>query len=107
MTLRLAGEEFSVVLGLDGQGYLREVLANDTDPRLKVNQQGSGPIADLQDGGTSVFQVLDGGEVTVRLGDATGAKKLLIKDSGGAIVATINSDGKVRFGDAAAPGGPR
>lgn len=33
MALRLAGEEFSVVQGLDGLGWLRSIRANDGAPR--------------------------------------------------------------------------
>ena len=43
MALRMAGEEFSVVQGLDRLGWTREVRVNDTTPSLKVTQTGSGP----------------------------------------------------------------
>ena len=46
MALRLAGEDFSVVQGLDALGWPREVEANDADLALKITQSGSGP--DLQ-----------------------------------------------------------
>lgn len=47
MALRLAGEEFSVVRGLDDGGWLRQINANDTLSGLKVTQQGNAPILEL------------------------------------------------------------
>ena len=77
MALRLAGEEFSVLQGLDGLGWLREVLANDDDPALKVNQQGSGRVLDFQDGGISVLYMEDGGALKLaRILDFTGNQAL-------------------------------
>lgn len=61
MALRLAGEEFSVLQGLDALGWLREVVANDGEPGLRIDQQGAGDIVDFQDGGTSAFKIGDGG----------------------------------------------
>ena len=43
MSLRLAGEEFTVVQGLDAQGWPREVEVNDAEPGLKITQGGAGP----------------------------------------------------------------
>ena len=60
MTLRLAGEECSVVHGLDSKGYVRETEANDSDPGLKVRQDGSGPLVELWDGSTKVLYMNDG-----------------------------------------------
>ncbi|MBF8267217.1 MAG: hypothetical protein HW388_725 [Dehalococcoidia bacterium] len=42
MALRLAGEEFSVVRGLDALGWPREITVNDAVPGLKVTQSGAG-----------------------------------------------------------------
>lgn len=59
MALRLAGEEFSVVQGLDAQGYVRDVLANDANPGLKVDQKGTGAVLELQDGGVTRLLMKD------------------------------------------------
>ena len=48
MALRLAGEEWSVVAGLDHLGYPREIEANDADPGLRIDQSGSGPALRFQ-----------------------------------------------------------
>ena len=50
MALRLAGEEFSVVRGLDALGWPREVEANDANPGLKITQGGSGPALQVVSG---------------------------------------------------------
>ena len=50
MPLRLAGEEFSVVQGLDAQGWPREIQANDGDPGIKITQSGSGPAIQVVSG---------------------------------------------------------
>ncbi len=63
MALRLAGEEFSIVQGLDYDGWLRDIKANDSSPGLKVNQQGTGRIFDFQDGGTSILYALDNSHI--------------------------------------------
>ncbi|MCH9036316.1 MAG: hypothetical protein IH860_03215, partial [Chloroflexi bacterium] len=54
MTLRLAGEDYSVIAGLDGLGWLRDIKATSSDPALKVDQKGSGSILDLLDSGNTV-----------------------------------------------------
>ena len=51
MALRLAGEEFNVIQGLDQQGWPRLVQAADADPGMRVNQKGSGRILELQQNG--------------------------------------------------------
>ena len=43
MGLRLAGEEYSVVRGLDILGWLRQIAVNSSTPALTVTQNGSGP----------------------------------------------------------------
>jgi hypothetical protein len=52
MSLRLAGEEFSVVRGLDALGWPREIEANDAVPGLKISQSGSGPALQFQQAAT-------------------------------------------------------
>ncbi len=47
MALRLAGEEFSVVQGLDRLGWTREVRASDALAGLKITQSGSGMAIQL------------------------------------------------------------
>lgn len=63
MPLKLAGEDNAAVQGMDGQGWLREIAANDSLPALKVNQAGAGRLLDVQDGGASVLHGLDGGRI--------------------------------------------
>ena len=63
MALRLAGEEYTVVQGLDDQGYLRDIKANDPDPGLIVDQQGAGAILSLRDNGVVRLLQADGGNV--------------------------------------------
>jgi hypothetical protein len=63
MALRLAGEEYSVVQGLDGQGYLREIVAADDSPGLQVDQQGSGRLASFRLGGVEKAYVANDGLV--------------------------------------------
>ncbi len=65
MALRLAGEEFSVLQGLDALGWLREVRGNDALPGLKVDQQGTGRLFDFQDGGVSFLYAPDGAGPTL------------------------------------------
>ena len=54
MSLRLAGEEFSVVQGLDALGWPRKVEANDADPGMKITQNGSGPALQVVSGDIAV-----------------------------------------------------
>lgn len=65
MALRLAGEQLGVLRGMDSAGWLREVTTSDALAGLRVNQLGTGRIADFQDGGASKLHVLDGGRVVV------------------------------------------
>ena len=73
MTLRLAGEDYSVVAGLDGLGWLRDIKATSSDPALKVDQKGSGSILDLLDSGTPVLRFLNGGNLAFLVGKAPAA----------------------------------
>ena len=57
MVLRLAGEEYSVVQGLDDLGWLRNITVISSDSGLKVDQKGSGPVAEVYSGGVLAFQV--------------------------------------------------
>ncbi|MEE9247690.1 MAG: hypothetical protein V3U79_03225 [Dehalococcoidia bacterium] len=70
MTLRLAGEDYSVIAGLDGLGWLRDIKATSSDPALKVDQKGSGSILDLLDSGTPVLRALNGGNLAFLVGKA-------------------------------------
>jgi hypothetical protein len=61
MALRLAGEEFSVLQGLDAQGWVREITVSDALPALILDQAGSGPILSLRNGGVvRLLQQADG-----------------------------------------------
>lgn len=55
MALKLAGEEYSVVQGLDGQGWLRKVSVNESTPALILEQGGSGYILHLKAGASTVL----------------------------------------------------
>ena len=70
MALRLAGEDYSVVQGLDGLGWLRDINVSSSDPALKVDQKGAGSILDLLDNGTAVLRVLNGGNLGFLAGKA-------------------------------------
>ena len=65
MPLRLAGEGVLPIQGADGQGWVRQVAANDGLPGLKVNQQGAGRVVDFQDSGVSKLYLPDGGNVSI------------------------------------------
>lgn len=81
MALRLAGEEYCVVQGLDSDGWPRQVAVADALPGFKVNQQGTGRTFDFQDGGTSILYADDGADiVAIRAVDARSA----IKNAGAA-----------------------
>ncbi|MEE9198472.1 MAG: hypothetical protein V3U26_01605 [Dehalococcoidia bacterium] len=60
MALRLAGEDYSVVQGLDYLGWLREISVSSSDPALKVVQSGAGDILEIYDGGILAFQIRQG-----------------------------------------------
>jgi hypothetical protein len=86
MTLRLAGEELGALQGVDGAGWLREVLACDSGPALAVDQQGSGRVLDFRDGGASVLYMNDGGAlVLLREMDARQPLKNTGAANGGAV----------------------
>ena len=51
--------------GFDGLNLAAPTEVGTATPALLVNQAGLGKIADFQDGGTSVFEVYDGGTVTI------------------------------------------
>lgn len=48
MPLKLAGDA-TPVLGVDGRGWLRDIIAADSLPGLSIDQQGSGPALALGD----------------------------------------------------------
>lgn len=68
MALRLAGEEFSIVQGLDAQGWPREVRASDGNPGLQIRQDGASPSLELYDGATKVLRAPDGGGLELLVG---------------------------------------
>lgn len=55
MALRLAGEEYSLVQGLDAQGWLERISVNKSTPALLVEQASSGYILHLKAGGSSIL----------------------------------------------------
>lgn len=61
MALRLAGEDYSVVQGLDNLGWLRNIAPNSPDPALTIDQRGTGNIFEAQDGGVKRLFIKDGG----------------------------------------------
>jgi hypothetical protein len=65
MALRLAGETYAPVSGLDSLGNLRLVEANDASPGLRVDQRGAGRVFDFQDGGASVLYMEDNGALAL------------------------------------------
>lgn len=61
MTLKLSGEEFSVVRGLDGMGWLREIDASaDANPGLKVTP-GTGPALSIEKNNSVALRQLKAG----------------------------------------------
>ncbi|MBI2165690.1 MAG: hypothetical protein HYU29_04735 [Chloroflexi bacterium] len=114
MGLRLAGEDVTLVKGVDTYGWLRSVDCSDADPGLKVDQKGSGLIADFQDNGVSKLRILDGGRAvladTLELGtNPASAGRIRLPNNewiaarDGANTADVNmvkvgSDGNVRVG---------
>ena len=65
MPLRLAGQAYLTIQGIDTQGWLREITAQDGTPGLKIDQQGAGRVFDFQDGGVSKLYLPDAGDVTM------------------------------------------
>ena len=63
MALRFAGEPFTTIQGVDNQGWVREVVAQDALAGLKIDQKGTGRIFDFQDGGVSRLFMADGGSM--------------------------------------------
>jgi len=72
MALRLMGEEYAVIQGVDDLGWLREITVNSSDPGVKIDQQGTGPILELRDNGSIVALVKDGGGVELTQSLAVG-----------------------------------
>lgn len=61
MALRLSGEEFGVVQGLDGQGWVREVDGSgDASPGLKITP-GTGPALSVEKNNAVAFRQLKAG----------------------------------------------
>ena len=94
MALRLAGEEFSVLQGLDARGWLREIRGNDALPGLKVDQQGTGRLFDFLDGGASFFYAPDGAGPTLtrQLTIGYAAPTILLNGTSGTGVGKLMTD---------------
>ncbi|MEK9130058.1 MAG: hypothetical protein AAB526_01515, partial [Patescibacteria group bacterium] len=65
-------------LGLDVTGNVLSVDVSNGNPALSVTQNGGGNVVDFKDGVTSVFRILDGGNVGI--GDTTPAATLTVGD---------------------------
>lgn len=63
MPLRLAGEDYAVVQGLDDLGRLRAITVNDASPGLKINQQGAGSSLELQAAGAARLALTNAGQL--------------------------------------------
>ena len=70
MALRLAGEEYSVVQGLDSQGWLRTVTVNDALAGVTVDQQGTGRLAEFRQNGTAKAYLANDGGLVFAVGNA-------------------------------------
>ena len=89
MALRLAGKEYSIVQGLDSQGWLRTITTNDALPGVIVDQQGAGRLAEFQQNGTVKAYIDNAG--------------VLIFTSGNVIRRDVDNDGiNLRGGSATA-----
>jgi len=63
MALRLAGEECSVVRGLDDLGWLKEVTRNTSDYALKITQNGSGDTLQVVGSRLCIDRSIDGDQL--------------------------------------------
>jgi hypothetical protein len=64
------GENITIQTDISGNIILQpagnvQLTASNTSPALLINQQGTGNILEIQDGGTSVLTVADGGNVGI------------------------------------------
>lgn len=80
MPLRLAGEEYSIVQGLDNLGRLRSITVSDASPGLKLDQQGSGALLDLRQAGAARLALTNGGRLDLPVA-GSGAGLLLGGDA--------------------------
>ena len=55
----------NVGIGTSTMGSLVNIYGSSTAPTLTINQQGTGRILDVQDGGVSALTVIDGGNVGI------------------------------------------
>ena len=78
MALRLVGEGYSVVHGLDGLGWLRDITVSSSDPALTLTQQGSGPLLRGKDASGAVAEILNSGVLSWLTGAALEAGKYQI-----------------------------
>ncbi|MFQ5874303.1 MAG: hypothetical protein ACE5JL_10945 [Dehalococcoidia bacterium] len=83
MALRLAGEECSVVQGLDGLGWLRDISVSSSDPAVTITQQGSGPVLRGKDASGTLVELLNSGLLSWLTGAALEAGKYQIGRNAG------------------------
>ena len=92
MAIRLEGDVYSMVQGLDEQGWLREIEVVSTDPGLLIKNTGSGYALDVK--GVS-------NQNSVRIGTATGNYPLTFRVNDGG-VAYITSASHLELNSGAA-----
>lgn len=100
MALRLSGEEFSIVRGLDDYGWLKEIRRSTSDQALLLRQDGSGYILALYKG-SSLQAVFDYGPSLMMYGPIRGYGNLTLETTGGASI-VLGSYGAVKV-DARVP----
>ncbi|MBI2304691.1 MAG: hypothetical protein HYU86_08110 [Chloroflexi bacterium] len=94
MPLRLVGEEYSVVQGLDELGWLKEITRSATeDPALKIAQNGAGSALELFFGAVKKLQFNDdaanaGGWLRIYNGNGTQELALYHNGSNAVLSAT-------------------
>ncbi|MBI2052503.1 MAG: tail fiber domain-containing protein [Candidatus Sungbacteria bacterium] len=73
-------------------GAILSIHANTTTPAFLLNQAGAGDLMEVQDNGTTVFKVQDGGNVGIGTTGPTNALEI-VRSSGNTILAISNSAG--------------
>lgn len=89
-----------IILVSDGGTSKEAILVNADVADLQLGHGMATVVVKTASGDITVDPEND---LVISLSDAAGARTVFIKDSGGNIVATIDSDGNARFGDATAP----
>ncbi|MBM3926730.1 MAG: hypothetical protein FJ320_12295 [SAR202 cluster bacterium] len=100
MALRLAGESYAPVSGVDGLGNLRLVDVNDASLGIRVNQRGVGRVFDFQDGGASVMYMDDGAALSLARDLAFSSARSITTTSGNL---TLNPAGNVTLSKTTLP----